>query len=166
LGAVRTLTQILRLSITGPDGRSLGRPSDVIAGGSRLAPVVTGVVVGGKRLPWSSSEAPVDGDLFLVRDVLDVQVLDRQGRHRGRVGQVELKEDAAGTLHVVAVETGLRPVLNRLGLGWLARRATSDRIPWAELHPLAGRAHAFRAELPDRPRRFQGVMRARHRPPR
>jgi hypothetical protein len=138
----------------------------VIADRSHTPPVVTGVVVHGKRMSWPELEGAVVGDLLLVRDVLDVQMLDRAGRHRGRVGDIELETDAHGALRVVAVETGLRPVLERLRLGLLARRASSDRIPWEELHPLAGRAHAFTATMPERPNRFEGVMRARRRSPR
>jgi sporulation protein YlmC with PRC-barrel domain len=163
---VRTLTEFLGRPVAGPNGRALGRPNEVIADGSRTPPVVTGVVVKGRRLAWPSLHGTATGDLLLVRDVMDVRVLDRQGRHRGCVGDIELDPDSDGQLRVVAVQTGLRPVLSRLGLGRLARHASFETIPWADLHPLAGRTHAFTAELQDRPQRFRGVMHARRRPPR
>jgi sporulation protein YlmC with PRC-barrel domain len=166
LNAVRTLTEFLGRPVAGPDGRTLGRPNDVIADGSRTPPVVTGVVVKGRRLSWPSLQGTATGDLLLMRDVMDVRVLDRQGHHRGCVGDIQLEPDSDGELRVVAVETGLRPVLKRLGLGRLAQRATFETIPWADLHPLAGRTHAFTAELPNRPQRFRSVMHARRRAPR
>jgi hypothetical protein len=159
-------TEFLRRPIESSDGRSLGRPSDVIADRSFTPPVVTGVVIHGRRLSWPSLDDVVDGDLLLVRDVLDVQVLDGHGRHRGCVGEVELGAGPDGAVRVVGVETGLRPVLRRLRLGRLARRAPSETIAWKDLHPLAGRTHAFTAEAPRRSSRFRGVMHARRRPPR
>jgi hypothetical protein len=166
---VVTLTRLLRTTLSNRSGAAVGRPREVIADTSALTPVVTGVDVHGRRMTLSGSvveDCSAAGDLLLVRDLLDVQVLDANGHHRGRVGEVELEPTADGSLEVVAVETGLRPVLRRLGLRWLAGRASSDRLTWSQLHPQAGRTHAYRTELAGRPRRFHGVLRARRRAPR
>ena len=165
-----TLTGLLRTPLATGTGARVGRAAEVIADRAHDPPLVTGVDVHGRRLRLGPGEtvgegAPA-GDLLLVCDVLDVQVLDRKGRHRGRVGEVELRRRDDGALEVVAVETGLRPVLRRLHLGRLAARASYDRIEWPHLHPQVGRTHAYRAELADRPRRFRGVLRARRRTPR
>jgi hypothetical protein len=163
-----TLTDLLRTPLADEAGLVVGRPSEVIADASGARPVITGVDVRGRRRSLAGEGVVGDGspqgDLLLVRDLLDVQVLDRRDRHRGRVGDVELATHR-GVIEVVAVETGLRPVLRRLGLGRLAGRASFDRVEWAHLHPGVGRAHAYTAELADRPSRFWGVVRAR-RPPR
>ena len=167
-----TLTALLRERALDVDGRPIGHPRELIADAASSPPVVTGMIVGGRRLglgaatPLTAGGAVPRGDLLLVRDLLDVQVLDRSGRHRGRVGEVELARGSEGELVVSAVETGLRPVLARLGLRRLAKRAPADRIPWAHLHPQVGRVHAFSADIHEPPRRFHRVMRARRRPPR
>ena len=167
-----TLTALLHEPVLDVEGRPIGHARELIADAGASPPEVTGMIVGGRRValgtatPLTAGDAVPRGDLLLVRDLLDVQVLDRSGRHRGRVGEVELGRGSEGALVVSAVETGLRPVLARLGLRRLARRAPADRIPWAHLHPQVGRAHAFSAELHDPPRRFHRVMRARRRPPR
>jgi hypothetical protein len=165
-----TLTGLLRTPLADESGASVGRPVEVIADASRRPPVITGVEIHGRRMrlkPGSVVElGEPSGGLLLVRDVLDVQVLDRNGHHRGRVGDVELELRDDGTIVVAAVETGLRPVLCRLGLDWLAGRSSFDRIDWPQLHSQVGRSHAYRAEMADRPGRFRGVLRARRRPPR
>jgi hypothetical protein len=164
------LTVLLHTRLHDRAGRPVGRPSEVIADSEHGLPHVTGVEIRGRRMrllpgPIVDAGEPA-GTLLLVRDVLDVQVLDRDGHHRGRVGDVELNVDSDGTMELTAVETGLRPVLCRLGLRRVAGHASFDRIEWLELHPQVGRSHAFRAELRDRPRRYRGVLRARRRPPR
>jgi hypothetical protein len=162
LKPTRRLTELLREPVTGPDGR-VRRPSDVICDPSHDPPLVTGFAVAGRSVAWDGGDIP-SGGIRLVRDVLDVQVLDLDGRHRGRVGEVELEPDADGRLRVVAVETGLRPVLDRCDLGWIWPGAPSDRITWSQLHPSVGRAHALVSQTP-RPARYHRVMRARRRAP-
>jgi hypothetical protein len=167
---MRTLTGLLRTPLADESGAYVGRPGEVIADASHRPPVITGVEIHGRRM-WLKPGPVVErgeppGGLLLVRDVLDVQVLDHEGRHRGRVGEVELELSEDGTIVVAAVETGLRPVLRRLGFGRLSGNASHDRIAWDHLHPGVGRTHAYTAGLGDRPRRFQGVLRARRRSPR
>jgi hypothetical protein len=166
---VVTLTHLLRTTLRTRSGEPAGHAREMIANRSPGLPVVTGADVRGRWMKLSGAlveDGDPAGDLLLVRDVLDVQVLDANGHHRGRVGEVELEPLADGSLEVVAVQTGLRPVLHRLGLRWLAGRASFDRLTWSQLHPRAGRTHAYRTELAGRPRRFNGVLRARRRAPR
>ena len=165
-----TLTGLLRTPLADGAGVRLGRPVEVIADTAHRPPLVTGVEIHGRRMRLGPGQVVEEGapagDLLLVRDLLDVQVLDREGHHRGRVGEVQLELREDGMLAVAAVETGLRPVLCRLRLSRLAGRAFVDRIEWPELHPQVGRTHAYRTELAGRPSRFRGVLRARRRPPR
>jgi hypothetical protein len=164
VGDVRRLTQLLRDPVPVPvPGSGSRRPTDLICDPAQNPPLVTGYLVAG-RLVAAGADAPSEG-LRLVRDVLDVQVLDRQGRHRGRVGEVELALDDGGRLRVVGVETGLRPVLARCGLGWLWRDAPSQRIAWAQLEPSLGRARALVSQAGGRPARYHRVMRVRRRAP-
>lgn len=154
--AETTLTRLLRKGVR-----------ELIADTRESPPVVTGAVVGGRRVGWPLSDkvAEPTGDLLLVRDLLDVQVIDRDGRHRGRVGDVELADDEQGRLRVTAVETGLRPVLRRLGLGALSRDATFSRLEWHELQTAPGRPHAVRSELPPPRHLYRRMLRVRRRPP-
>jgi hypothetical protein len=154
--AETTLTRLLRKGA-----------HELIADTRESPPVVTGAVVGGRRVGWPLSDTAAEptGDLLLVRDLLDVQIVDRDGRHRGRVGDVELAEDAQGRLRVTAVETGLRPVLRRLGLGALSRDVSFSRLEWHELQTAPGRPHAVRSELPPPRHLYRRVLRVRRKPP-
>jgi len=71
-------------------------------------------------------------ELLLARHILDAQIIDRRGKALTRVGDVEL-EIEPGALVITGVEVGARPLLRRLGLGRLARRAESRSLPWSEL---------------------------------
>ena len=144
------------------------RVHELIADARVDPPLVTGAIEDGRRVPRPNSGTPGEpqGDLLLVRDLLDVQVLDRDGRHRGRVGEVELVADADGRLRVVAVETGLAPVLRRLGLGRLAGYASSARLEWHDLATAPQRPHAVRSRVPPPRHLYRRVLRVRRRPPR
>ena len=77
--------------------------------------------------------------LHLVRDVLDKQLVDREGRPFGKVDGIvlEVRDDAAP--RVIALEVGAATRLGRLPrwlTRWLGRgsaRATSTRLPQASV---------------------------------
>lgn len=81
-----------------------------------------------------------DHELLLVRDVLDTQIVDVVGYRVSRVGEV-LLAGADHRLEVVAVEVGLRAVLRRLRLGFLADRLPERAVDWADLHLTSDRGH-------------------------
>jgi hypothetical protein len=144
------------------------RVHELIADARLDPPLVTGAIVDGRRVRWPLPGAPgqPEGELLLVRDLLDVQVLDRDGHHRGCIGEVELVADAEGRLRVVAVETGLAPVLRRLGLKRFAGYATSIRLEWHDLATAPERPHAVRSRRASPRHLYRGVLRVRRRPPR
>jgi sporulation protein YlmC with PRC-barrel domain len=118
--------RIVRLRMRGPSRRlsevswvsvsDLGAESITLAAGAELiAPTLT------------------EHELLLARHILDAQIIDRSGRCLTRVGDIELAVEP-GTLTVLAVDVGAQPLLRRLGLGRLARRADTRSLPWAELH--------------------------------
>jgi len=127
-------------------------------------PRVLGRVAGGVVIGSDGRPRPADG-LWLVRDVLDVQLVDRAGRRGGRVGEVLLDHVVNG-LALVAVETGIRPVLARCGIARIWPNAPSRVISWAEIDRLPpGRGHALVTPAAPRRRRYRGVLRARRRAP-
>ena len=77
----------------------------------------------------------------IVRDVLDKQVIDRNGREMGRVDRVLLEQDAGSPPHVVALEVGPSALASRLGPAF-------GRWTMAFLHGLgAERGHPLRIEV-------------------
>ena len=151
------LTRLLRHDPSGPSGRV----TDLICEAAGANPRVIGRVLGGT--PIAPGGGPEPHGVWLVRDVLDVQIVDRDGRHCGRVGEV-LLEQRDGGLFVAAVVTGIRPVLERCGLAWIWPGAPSRMIAWREIRRQPGRAHAYVAPAAPR-RRYRGVLRARRHAP-
>jgi CBS domain-containing protein len=142
------LTELLGLKVYDLKHRLLGRVQDAV-----LVPVVHPVrvdrylIAGGGGYSWLSLRydqietisldgiqlsdeqlAPYHPDeymLRLVRDLLDQQIIDAQGRKVVRVTDVtfEIRREAGrDTLHVLEVDIGMRSVFRRLVQGWLPRR--------------------------------------------
>jgi len=155
-------------------GRAAGRVADLIVEHGDAYPRVVAVAVRDGRsvryVTWTGVGEPIvmrgedspsaPEGLRLVRDVLDAQVVDTEGRRLARVGEIELAPRDGG-LRAVAVDVGLAPVARRLGLRRLARRLPSDVVDWQGIHFASGRGHQVQL---DRPRRYP-MMRARKRAP-
>ena len=87
--------------------------------------------------------------LDLVRDLLDKQVVDRDGVLMGKADGIVLECPASGPPHAVGIEIGVTTFANRLHprlaswLGWLARRMGVDtaptRLPLAALRRVSAR---------------------------
>jgi hypothetical protein len=146
--------------------RSLGRLVDLGARIGEPYPRITRLVVGRERrhFPWSAVsgleaevvrlEAAVDeigpeleGELLLREDVLDCQIFDFAERRLTRVGDVALAQESGG-LRACAVEIGAAPILRRLGLHGLARRATPQALDWEAVHLASVRGHALQLDKP------------------
>lgn len=144
------------------DGLPSGHIVDLAVDHAERYPRVTAVAVRrGRRVtvePWSSVDrtGPVivavagteaRADLFLVRDLLDAQVVDIAGRRLARVGEIELA--LRGTeLRAITVDVSLGAVVRRLGLRRLGARMASEEIPWDGLHFATGRGHQVQLASP------------------
>jgi sporulation protein YlmC with PRC-barrel domain len=149
------LSESLGQEIADPEGAAIGRLADLVV---RLEPhprvVRLRIRLGRRRLvdvPWedvTSFDAAgirlrrparmeaaglAENELLLERHVLDTQIVDLTGKCLTRVGDVELVlQDSS--LVLTSVELGAEPLLRRLGLRFLARRARSASIAWADVH--------------------------------
>jgi magnesium transporter len=152
------LSELVGRPVLHPDGSRAGRLVDVAVDVDGRRPRVSSLRLRARRhavqsVPWSdvaalsservvlsagdsTSNTPVEGGLLLARDVLDAQIVDLAGRRVIRVGDVLLAPEG-NELEVVGVEVGVGPVLRRLGLGRLRRRADVDSIAWGDLHLVA-----------------------------
>ncbi|HBX78568.1 MAG TPA: hypothetical protein DEG43_13060 [Acidimicrobiaceae bacterium] len=81
---------------------------------------------------------PADNFLWLNRDVLDTQIINPEGGHIVRVGEIALVR-VGEDLQVIAIEFGAGPVARRLGLAWLGERLETTSIDWHDLHLVSGR---------------------------
>lgn len=168
------LSEHLGKPVVDADGAQLGTLADLAVRLGPTYPPVTALEVrmgrsSSRRVPWAAVASldrsgarlrlrvrelpdvpPAAGELLLRRDVLDVQIFDVAGKRLTRVGDVELVEEWGG-LRLAAVDVGAAPILRRLGLGPLARRARSVIIDWNDLHLASGRGHALQLETPSAP---------------
>lgn len=157
------LSQIIGRPVTDSDGKPVGVVKDVVARSLEIMPhpVVQAVEVKSKDktwvLPYTSLAAllsqavplkipveqveaytPLEGDIFLARDVMDKQIIDTDGARVVRVNDLELLR-VNGSVLVSNVDVGVSGILRRLGLGWmgksLARRfeAMSSYISWDDM---------------------------------
>jgi CBS domain-containing protein/sporulation protein YlmC with PRC-barrel domain len=161
---VLALSDYLRQPVLDARGGRVGRLRDLAVRLDEREPAVVALMVDGGRLvgwervaAFERSEVTLAGDeppseaeeglLWLVRDVLDSQVVDVEGKRLARVGDVELARDGR-SLRVVAVDVGLSAVVRRLGPRWLARRLSRDALAWDEIHLASGRGHELQLSSP------------------
>jgi CBS domain-containing protein len=142
------LTEIQGAEVVDVHQRASGRVRDVTVRIREPYPVVTGLVVSrrhGQIIPWSAVRTfaaatkefalrePREAvgvreadpaDVWLVRDVLDRQVVDTDGRRVVRVNDLQLANSGPDLL-LVGADIGIRGILRRLGLEsaakWIAR---------------------------------------------
>ena len=158
------LSEFLGRPVVDVDGKLVGRFSDMIAREvpDLPHPVVKAVVVHGRHekriMPsasvavWVSPAVPLkvrledlpsftceDQDIYLVRDVLDKQIIDTEGARVVRVNDLELLR-VNGTLYVGNVDVSGQGILRRMGLGKVSQRLNlplrSSSIPWNDVELL------------------------------
>ena len=96
----------------------------------------------------SFAEALDDDEIFLVRDVLDTQIVDIAGQRVARVADMVLARTPDGHIDLVGVEVEFGAVLRRLGLGRLAASASGNAVAWTDLHLTSERGHDVQLATP------------------
>lgn len=163
------LTAQLGGRVVSPNGERVGRVTDLVIGLDDPHPLVRRMRFRSRgelrEVDWSAIQAFAGhdgvvlrqgshpgaprlerGELLLVRDVLDCQIVDVAGKRVVRVGDVDLVDTGEG-LRAVAVEVGIAALLWRLRLRRLARRARREAVDWDDLH-LTARRHELAIETP------------------
>ena len=95
----------------------------------------------------------MSGDIHLIRDLLDKQILDDEKRPLGMVDGILLEIREGEPPRVVAIESGLPALARRvhpwleaparaLGRRWGVRRGRACRIPWERV-----RSHEIEVEV-------------------
>jgi magnesium transporter len=167
---VLRLSDYLNQDVLDAEGARIGSLRDLVVRLAEPYPHVTGLVVGGDSEPrlvaWARvtsferSGATLDAraqeigvgaeqadELLLSRDVVDCQIVDVEGKRIARVGDVELSREG-DALRCIAVDTGLAPVIRRVGLRRLADHLSADPVAWENLHFAGGRGHLLQLRSP------------------
>jgi magnesium transporter len=173
------LSELIGKPVADVDGDRLGTLKDLLAAprGKNPHPQVTAIVVkgrGGEQVISIADVAvliapavplrvhrneltpylPAENELWLVRDVLDRQIIDMNGVRVVRVNDLELTRVNAD-VYVSNVDIGNAGLLRRLGLGPLARRIvtrtgqskTTGAISWDDVE-LLGVDQPMRLKVP------------------
>lgn len=161
-----TLTEFLGQSVSRIDGGRAGRLADVAVSLADPSPRVTRLLLrtgrgrtatvgwedverfGGDGTLLAADASLVagsdvgDDELWVMRDVVDTQIVDLDGRRVVRAADAQLELEP-GALRLVGVDVSAGAVLRRLGLVRLGRRAPHDVIAWEDLHPASPRGHSL-----------------------
>jgi CBS domain-containing protein len=158
--AIVSLAGLINRPVRHQGGEEIGRIVDVVArfAGDQAYPPVTGFVVrvgrrkvfldaslvehlGHTEVVLRSARVDLrdyerrDGELLLVRDVLDHQLVDVDGVQVIRAADLYLAP-AQGRIRLVGVDVSGQTLLRRLGPARLRSRPTPDRvIDWAAIQP-------------------------------
>lgn len=89
-----------------------------------------------------------DDELLLVRDVLDTQVVDIDGRRLARVTDIALEPRDDGRMIVAGVDVGFARMFDRMGLRRTGARRDDRFIDWKDLHLAFGRGHDVQLAAP------------------
>jgi sporulation protein YlmC with PRC-barrel domain len=132
------VADILGKNVLDPRGEEIGRVKDIAVDAGVRFPRAIGLSLEKKKarryLPWedltifnrriissrkTEEELPENGaekdHLFIVRDILDKQIVDINGAKVVRVNDVKLTEEG-GAVYVTDVDVGMRGILRRLGI--------------------------------------------------
>ena len=138
--------QVVALEVMRPSRVGVKRPA-----GALLVPFSAVAVLVAPGIPLVHTLAgivpyvPLENDLFLVRDILDQQIIDVNGVRVVRVNDLELAR-VNGAFYVANVDIGSAGLLRRLGLLRLlprrARRSVAGRggpgiISWDDVEPIS-----------------------------
>jgi CBS domain-containing protein len=162
-------SKILYKNILNITGTEIGKLNDLILDFNSPKPVVKAIEVkNGRRKTYISSDfleiyndinenysikintnsinyMPIsDDEFFLARDFLDKQIVDINGKKVERVNDVRVGI-ISGQWNVVAVDIGLRGMLRRLGVEYIAIRISSllkhefrnTLVYWGNVQPLS-----------------------------
>ncbi|MGO9557812.1 MAG: magnesium transporter MgtE N-terminal domain-containing protein [Acidimicrobiales bacterium] len=158
--AIVSLAGLINVPVRHQGGEEIGRLIDMVArfSADQAYPPVTGLVVrvarrrvfldaslvqhlGHNEITLRSARVDLrdferrDGELLLVRDVLDHQLVDVDGVQVIRAADLYLAP-AQGTIRLVGVDVSSQTLLRRLGPARFRGRPTPERvIDWAAIQP-------------------------------
>ena len=146
-------SRLQHTSVFDLSGRQVGTLQDLVVFIQREYPPVTSLIVRlshskeQKKVPWSQvlnfeeseiflscrleqvEEHPQsEQEMWLIKEILDKQIVDTEGRKVIRVQDIQLAR-VNGNIRVMAVDISTHAILRRLGLGFLSQRLGSKLAP-------------------------------------
>ena len=172
--AFLSLSEIVKKPVIDIHGKKVGKLTDVIVSAETPYPKVKALTVRTSdkhtlNVPWTQVEGlgrqiPLkvgrdeiqsydvqENDVHLVEDVLDMQVIDVQGKKIRRVNDLQLSA-TNGSYQLISVDIGVRGMLRRLGLEKVADRARirieGNYISWDAVDTIHSGPLAMQLKVP------------------
>ncbi len=153
-------------------GRTVGKVKDIVTLWTGGLPMITGILYSeepdklipadivqnwdGKQVILAESSEKINTtqithqQLFVGKWLLDNQVIDLKGYKIVRVNDILLscdEQDGKQRLSIIAADIGIRGLLRRIGLEFLASRLDKKYISWQHITPLEKRTGSLKLKL-------------------
>ena len=153
-------------------GRTVGKVKDIVTLWTGGLPMITGILYSeepdklipadivqnwdGKQVILAESSEKINitqithQQLFVGKWLLDNQVIDLKGYKIVRVNDILLscdEQDGKQRLSIIAADIGIRGLLRRIGLEFLASRLDKKYISWQHITPLEKKTGSLKLKL-------------------
>ncbi len=168
------LSDFIKKPVLSPTGERVGKLKDVIVSSDHSYPIIKALKVDtpGKKtikISWRYIgklnreiilKFPLDEikeyqfqkhDIILLKDVMDRQVVDIEGKKIRRVNDIKISP-TNGHYHVIGVDIGFNGILRRLSLNRIAKplgiTSNEDLISWKDIDPVESDYSKVKLKVP------------------
>lgn len=168
------LSDFIKRPVLSPSGEKIGKLNDVVVSSDHSYPILKAleVNVSGKQvrnISWRYLEKlgkevklkyPLEEindykiqkhDILLLRDVMDRQVVDIEGKKIRRVNDIKISP-TNGHYHVIGVDIGVNGILRRLSLNRIVKplgiTSSEDLISWKDIDPVESDYSKVKLKVP------------------
>ena len=156
------LSDFIKKPVISPTGERIGKLKDVIVSSDHSYPIIKALKINttdkktinvswryigglGNEIKLKYPLEDITGykiqkhDIILLKDVMDRQVVDIEGKKIRRVNDIKISP-TNGHFHVIGVDIGVNGILRRLSLNRIAKplgiTSNEDLISWKDIDPL------------------------------
>lgn len=168
------LSELIKKPIFNHNGEKIGKLSDVVVSSEAPYPIIKSLIMNKTdktqfKVPWNQIEElgktiilksdlkniseyqTKKGDINLLRDVLDRQVVDIEDKKIRRVNDLKLSA-TNGYYHVIGVDIGIHGILRRLGLTRIVNtigvKGQEDLIGWNDIDTIHSDYSKLKLKVP------------------
>jgi len=168
------LSDFIKKPVLSPSGKKIGKLTDVIVSSDHSYPIMKALEVsipGNKTINISWRYVAKLGkevilkypleeindytiqkhDIVLLKDVMDRQVVDIEGKKIRRVNDIKISP-TNGHYHVIGVDIGVNGILRRLSLNRIAKplgiTSNEDLISWKDIDPVESDYSKVKLKVP------------------
>ena len=168
------LSDFIKRPVLSPSGEKIGKLNDVVVSSDHSYPILKAleITVSGKQvrnISWRYLEKlgkevklkyPLEEindykiqkhDILLLRDVMDRQVVDIEGKKIRRVNDIKISP-TNGHYHVIGVDIGVNGILRRLSLNRIVKplgiTSSEDLISWKDIDPVESDYSKVKLKVP------------------